>query len=96
MDVQTRQEPQPHVVVTGEVDADNSAEFGRQLRAAPGRDLEIEASGLTFLDSSGLSELIAVREERVSDGGSVRMTGVTGPVRRVIEIAGLAETLGLE
>ena len=95
MQVEFLEQPTPRVVVSGEVDADNREEFGERLRQAPGRDLTIDASGLTFIDSSGLSELLAVREERVSDGGVVEVTNATGPVRRVIEIAGLAAALGM-
>lgn len=84
------------VAVTGEVDADNRAVLGEQLRSAPGDRLVIDASALSFIDSSGLSELLEVLEERQARGGEVVVRDPSPPVRRVFEIAGLTDVFQID
>ena len=101
MEVQVSvEETQIVVAPIGELDAHNCGELGEALSTAvkenPGRAAVIDASGLTFIDSSAISELLRLREQAVADGGSLRLENVQPSVRRVLEITGLLETFGVD
>jgi stage II sporulation protein AA (anti-sigma F factor antagonist) len=55
-----------------------------------------DASELSFMDSAGLSELLRIQRLLAAQGGSIRMEGAGPTVRRVLEITGLLETLGVD
>lgn len=84
--------------VSGEVDADNCAELEAAVREALGEDrshLVVEASELTFLDSSGISTMLQLRNLVVEErDGSFHFAEPTPVVRRTLEITGLLEVLG--
>lgn len=86
------------VALSGEVDADNCAEVSKGLlaeaRIAP--NLELDISGLTFLDSSGISALLQVKSDLQADGHDLILISPTNSVRRVLEITGLLGVFGLE
>jgi len=83
----------------GELDAHNCGELGDALRDAtggtPAAAVVIDASGLSFIDSSAISELLRLREQLDADGGSLVLSDVQPSVRRVLEITGLLETFGV-
>ena len=83
-------------VLTGEADADNCAQIGAVLLA---RDVtgpvSLDLSGLTFLDSSAISELLRVHKELGERAIEVSVGDVSPPVRRILEITGLLELFGL-
>jgi len=86
-----------NVAIVGEVDADNCADMGAELLGA-GPDavsLDVDVSALGFIDSSGISELLRVREIKVAAGASMTLLYPTDSVSRVLEIPGLSETFGL-
>lgn len=87
------------VAPVGELDAHNCGELGEALRgAAEGMssvDAVIDAGGLSFIDSSAISELLRLREELTEQGGSLVLVDVQPSVRRVLEITGLLETFGV-
>src|SRR4051812_42753146 len=62
--------------------------------AAP--DLVLDLAEVGFLDSSGLGALLQVRAEVLAAGGRLRLAQVAPGPRRVISIAGLAGTFGLD
>ena len=66
------------------------------LAAGEALTLVLELSGVSFLDSSGLGALLQARAEVLAAGGRLSLTGVQPGPRRVIAIAGLAGTFGLE
>lgn len=83
--------------IRGEVDADNCDVVRAALietdAAAP--ELSIDLSELTFLDSSGISTFLQVKNEFNADGRTFRLQHPTESVRRVLEITGLLEIFGL-
>lgn len=87
-------------VVSGEIDADNCAELESTVRQALGQDrssLVVQASELSFLDSSGISTMLQLRNLVVEErNGSFRLCDPTPVVRRTLEITGLLEVLGAE
>lgn len=90
------------VVVTpvGELDAHNCGEVGRALAgplaASSGAPVLIDAQGLTFIDSSAISELLRIRQQVTDGGGDLRIENLQGSVRRVLEITGLLDTFRVE
>ena len=86
--------------VSGEVDADNCGELETTVREALGSErstLLVEASQLSFLDSSGISTMLQLRNLVVEErNGSFRLSDPTPVVRRTLEITGLLDVLGAE
>lgn len=99
MQVSINNEPTGTVVsVAGEVDADNSDEFGSSLLDVPA-DSEVvlvDLSGLSFIDSSGISELVRAGEKLKSRGQKLTVRHPSDAVRRVLDITGLLEHFGIE
>jgi anti-sigma B factor antagonist len=82
----------PVVYLSGELDLTNAGQFSTALDAALGshpRRLILDASALTFMDSSGIVLLVSatqrVQEVQVRDPSPV--------VRRLIELTGLSDVL---
>jgi anti-sigma B factor antagonist len=48
-----------------------------------------------FMDSSGLHVLITQRHKRLNEGSDCTVAALPHPVRRVLEISGLADHFGL-
>lgn len=53
----------------------------------------VDASGLTFLDSSGLRALLMLHQRCRDNGGSLRIQAVQPKIARVLEIAGVRDLL---
>lgn len=87
-----------HVVVraTGELDVVTSGRLRRSvtdaIRLAPAR-VVIDLGEVTFMDSSGLGALLAMRTLASGAGVAFSVTGPTRQVRRVLEMTGTYERL---
>jgi anti-sigma B factor antagonist len=85
------------VALEGELDLHGAgqldAEIRRTLDAGPVSSIEIDATGLEFVDSSGLRSIMLARAEAEGVGATFRITSVSATVGRVIEIAGLSDLL---
>lgn len=82
--------------VEGEVDADNCATFAESLRGLP-TDLPVvlDLARLSFIDSSGVSALLDLRNEVTGRGQTFVVRNPTPAVRRVLEITGLVDLFGV-
>lgn len=60
-----------------------------QVQVRP-RAVDMDLRRLTFVDSSGLAVIVAAHKRLTELGGSLRVTGATGVVRRVFELTGLS------
>ena len=82
----------PVVYLSGELDLTSAGQFGAAIDAAlashPGR-LVFDASGLTFMDSSGIVLLVSA-SQRVQE---VQVRDPSPIVRRLIELTGLSKVL---
>lgn len=92
-----RNQDETVATVTGEVDADNCNEFGSALLETPSDSerLVVDLAGLTFIDSSGISELLRVSETVGGRGQHFELRDPSPPIRRVLEITGLLAHFGL-
>lgn len=82
------------IALAGELDLASlpavTAPLDDLLRTEPQPAL-LDLGGLGFLDSSGVAVLVRI----ANHFGRVRTRSATEPVRRVIEVLGLADRLGL-
>lgn len=85
--------------VAGEVDAHNCDQLEPALLAevdpAAVDAVVVDASELAFIDSSGISALLVLRERVVATGATFELREPTAAVHRVLEITGLLETFGV-
>jgi anti-sigma B factor antagonist len=87
------------VRVTGEIDIQSSPILDESLQKAQAEgawSIVVDLSGVSFLDSTGLSVLVAALKRGQDGGGGVRLTSPRSNVRRVLEVTGLAEVFHLE
>jgi anti-anti-sigma factor len=84
------------VELEGELDLHGSDRLATEVQHAlrePIELLELDATRLTFADSAGLRAVLLARTEAESNGAVFRISAVSPPVGRVIEIAGLGDLL---
>jgi anti-anti-sigma factor len=94
-------DPPPGVVLVrmpAEVDLATAPALRDELLGALDHDgvhLVVDALAVTFMDSSGVNALVRARERAASLDGSLHVVTRSLGVRRVLEITGLDERLGL-
>jgi anti-sigma B factor antagonist len=84
------------VTIRGDVDVDVAPRVNAAVDEALGRGarrIETEMSGVTFLDSIGLSALIRSRDAVLATGASFHVTGASPAVTRILEITDLTDLL---
>ena len=82
------------VALGGEMDMSNAAVLGHALDGRRGRrDLIIDLSQLTFVDSTGIHELVKLSRTLDAEGGILVVAAPTVPVARVFEIVQLRDVL---
>lgn len=88
------------LVVVGEIDMSNAAQVRdagtAAVTAADVSGLDVDLSAVTFLDSTGLGALVAVRTAGADLSRAVRITAASPRVRQVIEVCGLSSEFGLD
>lgn len=80
------------IYVGGEIDLTTAPELDACLGAVDGGVL-IDMTGVTFVDSVGLSVLITHHLRRLREGAALRIVAMSQPVRRLLEITGLLPAL---
>lgn len=81
-----------------EIDLASAPELRDEMLAALHRDgphLVVDALDVTFMDSSGVNALVRARERASTLGGSLHVVTRHPAVRRVLQITGLEERLGV-
>ena len=87
-------EREAHVVcLAGEIDISNVGGLADALCSMPGSVIIADLSGVTFMDSSGISQLIVAKSAIEGWGSELIIRGATGIVRRPFELLGLSEML---
>jgi anti-sigma B factor antagonist/stage II sporulation protein AA (anti-sigma F factor antagonist) len=84
------------VELTGELDLHGSEQLAaavHRVLESPVELVELDATHLTFADSAGLRAVLQARVDAESNGATLRISAVSPPVGRVIEIAGLSDLL---
>lgn len=82
------------VVVEGELDLATAPRFESVLgnaASADGATVEVDLSGVSFVDSSGLRAIVATARDLEQRGGRLRISAMSAAARRVLEVAGLLD-----
>jgi anti-anti-sigma factor len=82
--------------LSGELDLASAGALAACLdgQLAEGRQhLQLDLSDLSFIDASGLSELVRAHHELLKRRGSMVITAMSARCRRLIEMVGLDHTL---
>lgn len=92
---ETDAEGQDVLVVSGDVDLATAHEFVAAADAWTASRMRgpvrLDLSGVTFLDSSGISALLEIRRAATSAGTDVVLVDQSATVGRVLALAGIAE-----
>ncbi len=78
--------------IAGRVDSNNAAELGGALDRAveEGKtNLVLDLSGVDYMSSAGLREMVRVMKVVKKKGGDLRIASPSDRVREVLELAGL-------
>ena len=77
-----------HVIAGDHLDAGNIRDFKLAVEPAlkPNARLIFDLSGLKFVDSSGLGAMLSCLRQINSQGGNLKLCGVTRPVRTLFEL----------
>jgi anti-anti-sigma factor len=93
--VETSAERPGVLVVRGELDIATVDQLLAEARTAldttTSPALQVDLSGVTFVDSTGLGALVRIRNEAEQHGHEVELVGVRPEVRRVLDLTGLTE-----
>jgi anti-sigma B factor antagonist len=87
------------VSMAGELDVSTAPELVdicRSVYAQGTRDVVLDLTDTSFLDSSGLRALIGAQQLFGDDGGNVRLSHPSEPVMRLLEITGLSAYFSIE
>ena len=78
---------------TGEIDVATAGEFRETLLDAFKRAslVAIDFTEVTFMDSSGISVIVAGLKRTQDHGGSLVLVGLAEPVRRPLDLTGVSE-----
>jgi anti-anti-sigma factor len=58
--------------------------------------VELDLSGLSFIDSSGLGALVRIRNEATAQAKSLVLTHVSAPTQRLLQITGLDKAFDIQ
>jgi RND superfamily putative drug exporter len=84
------------LTLTGELDLSNAHAFAarlRKLEEARPDTIAIDLRGLTFIDSSGLTELFAANRRARERSARVVLIKDNGPIERVLNLAGVEDVI---
>ncbi len=81
--------------VAGEIDMADVEELKAAVRPcfSDGATVELDLSGLAFMDSSGLGALVQLVKEAAAQGSSIVLTNVSARIHRLLEVTGLSHVL---
>ncbi|MET0727527.1 MAG: STAS domain-containing protein [Acidimicrobiales bacterium] len=91
------------VVTTEQIDHHTAVDFRNELREGlfsclagpdPSPELVVDLSQVTFLDSTGIRELIVTERALEHRGSRLVVRGAQGVVRRCLEVTGVLEHFG--
>ena len=83
--------------LSGEIDHYAAADMRREIDSAMERsrlkDLVLDYSGVSFMDSSGIGLILGRQRIMESFGGGVAVKNPSPSVRRIIQVAGLSRLI---
>ena len=95
MDQWTSEPANPgRIKIQGDLDLASSGDLGRYLGSqldGPGRRLELDLSGVEFIDSHGLHTLIAAHRDATGRGSQLVLVAPSPAVERLLALSGCAD-----
>ena len=86
--------------LSGELDLSHATEFARCVDELTQMTLEprivVEASQVTFIDSTGTQALILANRRCLDAGGRLLIRSPSGPVEQILHITGLDRVLAVD
>jgi anti-anti-sigma factor len=82
----------PVLAVSGEIDLASAGRFAQELALLVGEEHDtarVDLSAVTFLDSSGVRELLAANRQAAANGRQLLLANPSAACRRVLEISGV-------
>jgi anti-anti-sigma factor len=79
------------LAVSGEIDLSSAGRFAQELTSVvgDGGTAMVDLSAVTFIDSSGVRELLAANRLAAALGGQLVLADPSAACRRVLEISGV-------
>lgn len=88
-----------HAALSGELDHHSAAQVRQELDGALGedvRELALDLSGVTFMDSSGIGVILGRYRILQARGGRLRVSAMSTYAARILKMAGILPLLGGE
>jgi anti-anti-sigma factor len=79
--------------IEGEFDLASCRRAERALAQIPDRDVCLDLTKCTFIDSSGLMVIVGTYERLTREGRKLSVSGASGDVARIFELTGLVRLL---
>lgn len=81
------------IALEGEIDLQNSPDLRRELLSwlAERRDVVVDLSGVTYIDSSGIASLVEAYQKARNQKARFRLAAVSPAALRVLKLARLDE-----
>ena len=87
-------------MISGEIDHHGAgeimAELNREIDAALPNRLELDLSGVTFMDSSGIAVLLRAHQRMGQLDGRLTVSSIPAQPRRVLDAAGVGRIISLQ
>ncbi len=87
------QTPPTLVTVAGEIDVATAPSLRRRLLSVPDSSTVLDLSGVQLLSAAGVTELVDFRDRLTRADARLALAAAPRLVRRVLEIAGLDDTM---
>ncbi len=88
------------ITLSGEIDHHGARAMMQELEEAIStllpRNLTLDLSGITFMDSSGIAVLLRVQRHISHLGGTLRVTSIPTQPRKVLDAAGVGRLITFE
>ena len=86
------------VVPEGRIDTQTAPEFEQKLSEELGdaTELQIDLGQVNYISSAGLRVLVAYTQEMDDRGGTIKAINVNDIVRKIFDLTGFLDILGIE
>lgn len=88
------------ITLSGEIDHHSARTIMTEMEDVVGtlvpRELTLNLSGVTFMDSSGIAVLLRAHRHMRQLGGVLRVTDIPAQSRRVLDAAGVGRMIALD
>jgi anti-sigma B factor antagonist len=84
------------LAISGDVDIATAPSLREQLQRLDARNVVVDLSGVTFIDSTGLGVLVTALKRAREAGGQLTLRSPTRSTRKVLDITGLSQLVAIE